>query len=160
MIVCGTGHRPDKLGGYSHKVFYDLVDLAKVNFNVTKPDIVISGMALGWDMALATAAYSFGIPFIAAIPFAGQEQRWSSEEKLRYYDLLAKSTSKVYTSKGGYSNYKFQIRNMWMVDNSDVVLALWDGSEGGTYNCVKYAEQKKKPIVNLYEEYCLMRGTL
>jgi hypothetical protein len=32
------------------------------------------------------------------------------------------------------------------------VLAYWDGSSGGTANCIKYAEKKKKPIINLFEK--------
>ena len=41
-----------------------------------------------------------------------------------------------------------QIRNRWMVDNSDLVLAVFDGKkEGGTWNCVKYAKSKNKEIV-------------
>lgn len=36
-----------------------------------------------------------------------------------------------------------QSRNEWMVNRSNIVIALWDGSEkGGTYNCLKYAKSK------------------
>jgi hypothetical protein len=31
MIIAGTGHRPDKLGGYGDEVFNKLVSLAKNN---------------------------------------------------------------------------------------------------------------------------------
>ena len=34
-----------------------------------------------------------------------------------------------------------------MVDNADKVIAVWDGSKGGTYNCVKYAEKQNKEII-------------
>jgi uncharacterized phage-like protein YoqJ len=40
-----------------------------------------------------------------------------------------------------------QKRNEYMVDNSDIVIAVWDGSKGGTYNCVKYAEKLGKKII-------------
>jgi len=46
-----------------------------------------------------------------------------------------------------------QTRNIWMVDNCDLVLALWDGSDGGTGNCIKYANKIGKPIVNLWDKY-------
>lgn len=40
----------------------------------------------------------------------------------------------------------FQQRNQWMVDRADAVLAVWDGSPGGTANCVNYARKVGKPI--------------
>ena len=32
-------------------------------------------------------------------------------------------------------------RNEYMVDLADKIIAVWDGSNGGTANCVKYAEK-------------------
>jgi uncharacterized phage-like protein YoqJ len=46
-----------------------------------------------------------------------------------------------------------QLRNIWMVDHADEVWAFWDGSKGGTANCVKYAERVNKPVRNLFTEY-------
>ena len=34
----------------------------------------------------------------------------------------------------------------------DLVLAFWDGSSGGTGNCVRYAGKVGKPIENLWFE--------
>lgn len=45
-----------------------------------------------------------------------------------------------------------QLRNKWMVDKSDIVIAVWDGSEGGTNNCVQYATENKKRIINLWKK--------
>jgi hypothetical protein len=67
LIVAGTGHRPDKLGGYSDDAFNLLVKIAKHWLEMNKPTRVISGMALGWDQALATAAVEVDIPFVAAV---------------------------------------------------------------------------------------------
>lgn len=55
MIVAGTGHRPNKLGGYGDDVFERLVALARTYLWHMEPWHVISGMALGWDQALAQA---------------------------------------------------------------------------------------------------------
>jgi uncharacterized phage-like protein YoqJ len=38
-------------------------------------------------------------------------------------------------------------RNEWMVDNCDLLIAVWDGTSGGTANCIKYAVKKKKQII-------------
>ena len=40
-----------------------------------------------------------------------------------------------------------QLRNQYMVDNSDLVLAIWNGKEsGGTWNTIKYARKQGKKI--------------
>lgn len=153
MIVAGTGHRPNKLGGYGVEATGKLVALAREWLRVNRPDRVISGMALGWDQALAWAAVDEKIPFTAAVPFHGQESAWPSLSQQWYQDLLALADEVVYVTDGGYAAWKMQVRNKWMVDNCDLVLALWDGSEGGTGNCIKYANSVDKPIKNLWETY-------
>jgi uncharacterized phage-like protein YoqJ len=40
-----------------------------------------------------------------------------------------------------------QLRNEFMVNNSDIVIAVWDGTNGGTANCVKYAQVENKEII-------------
>ena len=40
-----------------------------------------------------------------------------------------------------------QKRNEYMVDKCDILLAVWDGSAGGTNNCVKYARKLDKEII-------------
>lgn len=152
MIYSGTGHRPPKLGGYSEDVFIRLVLLAKENI----PDdtsLIISGMALGWDTALAQAAVEKNIPFIAAIPFLGQEKRWPQKSCTLYHNLLSMAKDIVYVSDPGYSPVKMQKRNEWMVDHSDKILALFDGSYGGTFNCISYAKRQHKQIINLWDKF-------
>lgn len=151
MRVAGTGHRPDKLGGYSNKMHLSLVKIAEDALKKLKPTEVISGMAMGWDMALAQAAINLGIPLIAAVPFKGQEKAWSEKTQRYYHKLLSKTKEIVIVSEGGFTKEKMQIRNEWMVDNCDLVLSMHNGDKfGGTFNCVSYIEKKKKPMINLY----------
>jgi len=153
MIVAGTGHRPNKLGGYNNDSYLKLVKIAEDWIHENKPTKIISGMAQGWDQALAQAAINLSIPFIAAIPFRGQESVWSYKGQKYYDNLLTKAESVEYICDEGYAPQKMQIRNKWMVDKSDVVLAMWDGTNGGTYNCIKYAQSKEKRIINLFESF-------
>ncbi len=156
-IWAGTGHRPEKLGGYAEYVNERLVLCALKAFETNKPKKVISGMALGWDQALASACVADGIPFIAAVPFEGQEKLWPKPVMRKYRSLLALAEKVVIVSPGPYAAYKMAVRNRWMVDHAELVLALYDGSkEGGTYNCIQYAEQKKKTIVNVWGNYELI----
>lgn len=154
MIICGTGHRPNKLGGYAAKVhdmqcqiLHDYFDSAPL------PDKIISGMALGWDTSLATVALMKGVPLVAAVPFYGQEGAWPDASRRTFHHLLEQAAKVVYISEGGYAPWKMQVRNKWMVDHCDSVLALWDGTDGGTANCVRYAQSVDKPIVNLWDSF-------
>lgn len=151
MIYAGTGHRPNKLGGYSDEVLTKLKSLAIDNLDGV--DKIITGMALGWDTALALAALYLDIPYIAAVPFYGQERMWPKESQDRYHNLIKQASDVVYVCDQGYAPWKMQIRNEWMVDNCDIVLALWDGSKGGTGNCIEYALKKGKPIKNVWSDF-------
>ena len=162
-IVAGTGHRPDKLSlgkidPYSPILRERLTDLAVWYLENKLPDKVISGMALGWDMALAIAAIKLEIPLIAAIPFKGQERLWRAEDKALYYHVLQQATESVIVCDGGYEAKKMMLRNKWMVDKCSRVVALYDGSQaGGTSNCIKYAAYKNTPIDNLWGTYIKVR---
>ena len=153
IIVAGTGHRPDKLGGYHESVYDRILDTAMLAIDEQKPTILISGMALGWDTALAEAAYLLDIPFKAYIPFEGQESKWPAASQRLYRNLLALAAEVVYCSEPGYSAYKMQVRNARMVDDAGIVIALWDGSPGGTSNCIEYATAQEVQVVNYWKHF-------
>ena len=153
MIICGTGHRPNKLGGYGVHIQTRLVALAEAALAHYQPEHVISGMALGWDQALAQAAVNLGIPFVAAIPFVGQESRWPDESQQHYHSLLKEAHSTITLDQGPYSARLMQERNEYMVNKATHVLALWSGTHGGTGNCVAYAQSVEKPIINLWQSW-------
>ena len=112
-----------------------------------KPEKVISGMALGTDQIFAHIATTLDIPFIAAVPFEGQEAAWNDKHQAIYHRLLKKASEVIVVSPGGYENYKMQVRNCWVVDNCDLLLGVYDGSGGGTKNCLNYAQSIKKPTI-------------
>ena len=146
-----TGHRPDKLGGYNPSPKQDWVrDSLRTAFDTIKPTAIITGMALGVDQWAAEIAIQRGIPFIAAVPFVGQEHMWRIECREHYHRLLAQAKETVIVCPGVYEVWKMQKRNEYMVDRGDLGVAVWDGSEGGTANCVKYALKKNKPIVQIF----------
>lgn len=156
MIIAGTGHRPDKLGGYGVEAGYRLVITAEqALMSVCNPDsdTVISGGALGWDQALAEAALSLGIKLVFAIPLPGFENRWPPKSQAYLHGLMHRAAEVKYICEEPYAGWKMQKRNEWMVDNADKVLACWDGSTGGTGNCIAYANKVGKEIINVYPQW-------
>lgn len=153
MIICGTGHRPNKLGGYSTDAERQLWQFAKTQLMRLRPKLVISGGALGWDTALARAAFVLKIPYDLYVPFRGQELAWPPASRESYHKMVNYANSVVICSDGGYAAWKMQERNKRMVCASTKVLALWDGSSGGTANCVAFATQIGKPVDNCWKEW-------
>jgi len=157
MIISATGHRPKKLKAYNQEAYpglfpYErLIDLSTQIIKSREATHVISGMSLGFDMAMAQAAIELEVPFIAAIPFEGQESKWPKESQEYYHKLLEQASEIEFVSNPGYEAWKMQKRNEFMVNNSDVVVALWDGSESGTGNCVDYANSVEKPVINYWD---------
>lgn len=157
-IISVTGHRPDKLGGYGVNSLTHQRAITHVFANwleINKPDYVLVGMALGFDIYAALTCLVWKIPYIACVPFKGQESVWSSSQQKLYNQVLAAAEDIVIVSPGKYTAKKMQVRNEYMVDRASKVVALWDQSPGGTANCIRYARSRDKEIINLYDEYKL-----
>lgn len=150
-IVAFTGHRSDKLGGYElpnpiyNYVYKETVKIIKE----INPDEAISGMAMGFDQWAAVICLREGIPLTAAIPFKGQEKLWLKSSQEQYNKILVKCNNIHIVCEGGYAAWKMQHRNKWMVDNCDILIACWDGTSGGTENCIQYAEKIGREIYRI-----------
>lgn len=151
MTVAFTGHRPNNLGGYKtpNPTFRWICWRLREELEALKPDRAITGMALGVDQWAAAICLDKGIPYIAAVPFVGQKKTWPAASQRSYHLLLESAAEVVTVCKGEYAPEKMQRRNEWMVDHCDKLIAVWDGTAGGTGNCVRYAQKKKKEIVRI-----------
>ncbi len=143
-----TGHRPPKIGGYdpSNPLRQAIIAELKWSLSRLKPTRVITGMALGVDQDMARLCVEHGIPFIAAIPCAGQEKTWPEHSKKEYQVLLGLAHRIVEISALEYHPSLMQRRNEWMVNNCNVLVAVWDGTPGGTANCYQYAMKAGREI--------------
>jgi len=151
-VVAVAGHRPNHLGGYSNDVHKLLVKTAKRALKKVKPDVIITGMTLGWGQAVAEACIKLNIPFIAAIPNKDFGKSWSESFVARYLDLLSRAKYVYLAYSKPYSFFTIANRNMWMVDNANKLLACWNEEllKGDTYETVEYCKKVNKPIENVY----------
>ena len=151
MKIAITGHRPNKLGNdysLSGKLISKIKEKLQEVIDLYKPDTLISGMALGIDTLWAKLAHENNINLIAAIPCKNQEKMWVSSSKIQYWEILENPlTTIVNISDEEYSISCMQKRNEWMVDNCDLLVAVWDGTNGGTGNCVSYAKAQHKEMI-------------
>lgn len=151
MILGVTGHRPEELpGGYdpSSPERIDLIKRIKAMVFSRNPALVLSGMALGVDQYVCEICLSLGIPYVAVVPFVGQESRWPPAAQAEYKELLKTAIEVVVTDDTpGYEPWKMELRNHYIVDRCDELLAVFNGSPGGTANTVLYAQSIGKPLI-------------
>lgn len=141
-----TGHRPNKLGNdYSFKsdLSKAIIKELQALIDKLKPECIMSGMALGIDTMWAVLAIKNNIPLIAAIPCRGHSSQWPPQSVKLYNRLINDPLcTQVLVTDSDYTPQCMQTRNEFMVDNSDELIAVWDGTPGGTGNCVRYANGK------------------
>lgn len=173
MKITITGHRPHKLNqeyDLRGPISDGIKDKLTTLFNQHKPEMVYIGMAIGADMIAAFACVETSTPFTAVLPLVGQQLKWPDKTQLLYHVLLVKANLIYIVDTKQHVTYeqftelkptyyhpsKMQTRNKWMVDqltaSEDRLIAIWDGSDGGTANCVKYAQSTNKAIITISPE--------
>lgn len=151
-----TGHRPNKMFGYNiyNKQWIDLKEKFKKLLVEYECSEAITGMALGVDTVFALAVLElknegYNIKLHCAIPCKNHSSKWIKESVDLYNDILHKADIVKLVSDEEYKPWLMQKRNEYMVDLADKVIAVWDGSSGGTANCVKYADKCGKDIIRI-----------
>ena len=82
----------------------------------------------------------------AVLPCPDQSKGWSESDRERYFNLLELCTDKTLISPI-YTDSCMLARNRFMVDNSERVIAAWNGYfRGGTAYTVRYAKSLDKEI--------------
>ena len=159
MNISFTGHRPNKLpGGYDACAYYLAIPIHNVIRDLHNKhgiEKVYCGMALGFDQAVAEMCVNMRVKVVACVPCNNYEVKWPSYSQEKYQQLLADIESQggeIRVLQDKYSPQCLQLRNIYMVDNADIVIACWDGTTGGTANCIKYAESKGKEVINIWDE--------
>lgn len=162
LLIAGTGHRPDKIGGWDNiPAFHRTVSLAVEALEELEPAGIVSGGAAGWDLALAHAALELDIPLLMAVPFNGQEGKWSPTWQQIYGEAIDRaSVVELISDLDVKTSTKHEIvkalhgRNVWMVEyikkKRGKILALWNGTPGGTAHCVRAANRAGIDIINLW----------
>lgn len=147
---CFTGHRPDKLNLSESECKEKLKIYIEKAINDGFKTF-ISGMAKGIDVWAGEVVLELkktypDISLFLAYPFNGFNKGTTYKEKA-LIDYLKKSSSGKKVLQPSYSKSSFQKRNMWMVDNSSLVLAFYNGTPGGTLNTINYAKKQNTEVI-------------
>lgn len=157
--VCSfTGHRPQNLPFRFNEQDERCIALkAKLSKEIEKQitdngvSHFISGMALGVDTYVAEIILSLKTkyPYItleAAIPCEEQAAKWKEKDRERYFSLVERCDKETLVSRH-YTADCMHKRNHYMVESSDVIIAVWDGTPSGTGKTVQYAQSKGKTVI-------------
>lgn len=111
-------------------------------------------MALGVDTVFALAVMELkdeghNIRLHCAIPCKNHSSKWPYNSRIMYNNILHHADVVKLVSDQEYAPWVMQARNIYMVDLSDKIIAVWDGSQSGTKNCIEYAENRKKEIIRI-----------
>ena len=158
LTCCFTGHRPQNLGfergSAAETALKNRISGAILRL-IQERGVrhFISGMALGVDTYAAQSVLELRevfpeITLECAVPCRGQEKRWKKEDRDVYADILSRA-DKVTVLQDAYTPFCMQLRDAYMVENADLVLAVWNGSKGGTAYTVNCARKRGRTIIIL-----------
>ncbi len=149
LTCCFTGHRPDKLNMDEIKVkqlLENAVDMA-ISKGFT---IFVSGMADGIDLwaaqiVLKKRVSNSKIKLVCAMPYP------KFQSKVQEMQNILQIADEVVNVRDHYFTGCFQVRNCYMVDNSNLVIAAFNGENGGTKNTLAYAKKLGVEIINVLD---------
>lgn len=159
VTCCFTGHRPAKLPwgtderdprclALKRSILRELEGLYRRGYRH-----FLCGMALGCDLYFAEAVLELkeiypDLTLEAVLPFPGQADRWSSDCRDRWQDLVARSDLETVVQQN-YDRGCMLRRDRYMVERSAAVLAVFDDTPGGTKYTLDHAAKKGLDIILL-----------
>jgi uncharacterized phage-like protein YoqJ len=158
ITCCFTGHRPQKL--HFQENSEECLDLKK-RLRAAAVDAIergykyfICGGGLGIDLYAAEIIIDLKTeyPYVRlhlALPCLNHTKLWRSEQKRAFQEILRNADKIIYVSDRDYFEGCMHIRNKYMVDHANLVIAAYNGTSGGTQQTIAYAEKN-------YIDICLI----
>lgn len=160
VLSCAfTGHRPNSFSfGYNESS----PDFLELKNRIRNTIIQVCnagcrtfycGMAEGVDLWCGELVLEMQNQFeppleiCAVVPFLSQPKTMTEKNQLRYRRIMEAASQRYLVSRE-YSKLCFQKRNRFMVDSSDVIIAVYDESKSrsGTGQTIRYAKQRDRKI--------------
>ncbi len=157
MKCCVTGHRPPGFPfprSESHETYIAYLNVLHQtleSFIQNGYSEFVSGMADGADLDFASQVLLLkkNYPFItleAALPYPLSLTNPCSGTSKKRRDMI-KACDVVQEISPYYHRGCMQKRNEYMVNQSNLILAIWNQTEkGGTWNTIRYARERQKNI--------------
>ena len=158
MKVALTGHRPERLripndeGSYEWKpigewIIEQLIDISMIEIIQDNTTDVYCGMASGSDILLGMVVSTYkaselNIKLHCVLPC----KEYNSSNK--YYQLIKDNADEWIELSEEFYKGCDNVRDQYMVDHCDVLLAIWDGNKsGGVWSTIRKAQKAGKQII-------------
>ena len=157
VTACFTGHRAQKLPWKFNEKDPRCVEMkenakAEIEKAIQRGyTTFLCGMALGFDMICAEIVLDLKnkyphIKLFGAIPCKNQYARWPHDQVDRYKNLV-RQLDGIHCSHDEYVEGCMIERNEYMLNNSSLVIALYNGLGGGTKSTIEKAKKQGKEVV-------------
>ncbi len=154
--VAFTGHRPEAFKLHNEEDEH-IINIKQRLFNLIKEAIsqgycyFVGGGARGTDIWMGEAVLELKkeypyIKLVTVIPHEAQSQPWSKYWQERYDKLMEKSDM-VTVIEPEFSYASYHKRNRFLVDHASLLIAVYNGTKGGTQKTIEYAQKKEKQII-------------
>jgi hypothetical protein len=149
-----AGHRNIANAKTAAFVFENCFDVLKRLKREHKDVVALSALAEGADTLFGEAAVALNIPLRIVRPFRQYASDFTSPSaKRRYHRLRSRAYRESKLAYTGRSDAAYLEGMYWIVDNSDLVVAVWDGSSsrgsGGTGDAVDRAILMNRDWIHL-----------
>jgi hypothetical protein len=144
--IGATGHQelPVEAGPYI------LEHVRGILSGCSAPLRAVTALAAGADQLVAREVLRNGGSLYAIVPAVGYEGTFTGEDLREYEYLLAQADQLTRLDFPEPSEHAYWAAGKTMVDNCDVLVAIWDGEParglGGTGDVVAYAETSSKDV--------------
>ena len=113
----------------------------------------LCGMAMGCDLYFCECVLDLrrrmpDVTVEAVIPCPTQADEWPADMVRRYRELVAVCDYETMVS-ARYTPGCMQRRNRYLVDHASLLIAVYDGSAGGTRNTIQYALSRGVDVVDI-----------
>lgn len=158
--VCFTGHRSQKLSwGFDESDERCLKMKENLRIEIEKAikrgyETFYSGMAIGFDLICVEILLELkkkysDIKIVGVLPCKTQDRIWHVKDRQRYIELL-KQLDGIRCIYDNYIGAECMLeRNRFMVDNSSLMIALFNGLLGGTKSTLDYAFSKGLEVIKI-----------
>ena len=154
-----SGYRPEKLPWGENEADERCRELKRRLFHISEALYeagyrhFMCGMARGCDIYFCEAVLMLrdiypDVTLEGVLPCPEQADKWHIEWRERYIDLLGLCDRETLISPR-YTRDCMHRRNRYMVDNSSLIITVFDGISGGTQTTRKYAAAQGLEIIDL-----------
>jgi len=152
--ACFTGHRdidPQDLPSIKEKLREIIINCVNDGFTD-----FYNGGARGFDLLAAEAVLELkktcpSLRLHIIVPCSNQTRGWREEDVIRYENVTA-IADEVKCLSPVYFDGCMHVRNRYMVDNSELLIAYLKSISGGSGYTVRYAEGQGKSVINIFDE--------